>query len=225
MWRKIIVSTYDNIYNQKHYVAEFEYVRDNYWILIEVKTNLGFVLIKESLLQSKLYADHMSLVFIAPSDKIEIDDSEFLKDYLKAVESSEIKIFLDHIVNYVRENGLIIINNIPKIPIKKTSNNINWGVEQFNYLDIKLLIHKMAFAQNLVMLQAVLLEEYHNLPLKEIRAWKIRYYNNKLLFASVKANDLFLSYATGLNGEMLLPSPELIYCDDSGTRYSPIIKI
>ena len=52
MWRKIIVSTYDNIYNQKHYVAEFEYVRDNYWILIEVKTNLGFVLIKESLFRS-----------------------------------------------------------------------------------------------------------------------------------------------------------------------------
>ena len=173
----------------------------------------------------ELYWDKNGFNFI----EIDRDDDYDIIEQKKIQKLSSINKsgeFLDHILSNVHDIGVLTFSSGDQCDVEKSGNNYILNDDPENgYDDVLEHIEELSHGDSQNIILRSFLDETHSngLPIKEIRAW-VYGFDNGFYYNSVDAEDVFISYTyDNKTGDLLIPAPELLYCDDSGARYSPII--
>ena len=233
--KKSFISVYENPKDSKFYVAEYLKDSDHEWELLEVKKQIKGVEKKEDAeIRAKSFATAQKLPYNDLNDDILVDkivEEQAAKVFEMAVSNSDIDEFLEIIAEDVVDNAEVVFSSGHVCHIKKEDNKSIWDYSyKSDYSDnpyhlLKALIHLLAINKGSVMAKSYLKEIHSNgKPITEVRGWTFIYDNDDLIVQQAKAEEMFVNINTNSNGQMLLPDAEVIYCDEHGTRYNPILN-
>jgi len=233
--KKSFISVYENPKDNKFYVAEYLKDSDHEWSLVEIKKQIKGVEKKEDAeVRAKAFASAQKLPYDSCEDDVLVDkivEEQAAKVFEMAVKNNDIDDFLDMIAEDVEENAEVVFSSGHVCHVKKENGNKMWSYTyKSDYSDnpyhlLKALIHLLAINKASVMAKSYLKELHSNgKPLTEVRGWTFVYDNDDLIVQQAKAEDMFININTNVNGQMLLPDAEMIYCDENGTRYNPILN-
>ena len=232
---KPFISVYENFDDNKFYVAEYIKNSKHEWSLLNIKDHIRGVGKKEDAeLRAKTFADSQKLDYVPCEDDIlvaEVVEAQAKKVYAMALNNTDIDDFLGLLAEDVIKKAEVTFSSGHICYIEKIDNNASWNYPyKSDYSDnpyhlLKALIHLLAINKASVMVKTYLDEKHSNGKfLAEVRGWTFIYENDDLVVQQATAEDLFINLNTDAeNGQILLPEAELIYCDDSGNRYNPLI--
>jgi len=232
---KNFISTYENPKDNKFYVAEYSKLSELEWSLIGIKDHIRGVENKDdAVLRAINFADSQNLSFINCDDDILVDkivEETANKVFEMAINNPDIDDFLEILASDVLKTAEVKFSSGHVCHVSKNSNGTSSWLYTYPsdfsnnpYHLLKALIHLLAIEKASVTVKSPL-EELHNngKPLTEIRGWTFIYDNEDLVVQQAKSEELFININT-VNGQMVLPDAELIYCDEDGTRYNPLLS-